>query len=147
METEHAVGSLSILMASLETPDQKRVKQRSIRQKKRPKLFMGNTGKVGEASSTAVSASGLTDTPERPAPVMTASGKKLAFSFSPQVDVSLPTGDDSDRDLKGTRLLDCQWILDAIGGLKCPEKRCERLVTVCEDFASWKGQVTTMKIV
>ena len=127
-------------MASLETPVRKKPKQRSIRRKKRPKVFMGHRATTSGASP----ASSSTTRSEKPSPVRTVSQKKLALSTSPQSDVVSPEKSELEREMAGTRFLNCQTILEAIGDLHCPE--CDSLVAVHEDFGARKGLVTKMMI-
>ena len=104
-------------------------------------MFMGHRA----TSSGASPASPSTTRSEKPSPVLTVSQKKkLSLSTSPQSDVVSPERSEPEREMAGTRFLNCQTILEAIGDLHCPE--CDSLVTVHEDFGARKGLVTKMTI-
>ncbi len=105
----------------------KRSKQRSVRRKKRTRVFQGHRKKVTK----------------RPVPVLVLTASKKKLALQPPSDISSEDVD-SERQMVGSRLFSFQNILEAIGRLCCPQ--CSSPVTVAEEFASRKGLVTKIVI-
>lgn len=102
-------------------------KARSIRRKKRPKVFMGNTTKSSEASPSPVA-------------VSTASKKKLALESRPTPSVSSEFDDEQGEDFHLIRVGSLQR---AASAFSC----CDTPLKVVEDRSSRRGLVSKLAIV